>query len=547
MPTKRFLALVLAFVLCANAQATDRILDPKEPLGAALVDFLQTRNTSNLIKQAVVSPADLEAEAQRFGRTLGAHNSGTLQSEIASTARNFERTGADLLKLGNRLGIVSPKARWTVAEILVSRVDKTTNPRVHRADESMEFGSALRVTLRRDEDAPARAELNGDYLIELELPTKFPTGWRAYNGIRWLKFPPGVVDREWEEDLAMASRLRRHTPKLLASEDPALRAFGDRAAHFLRSRDITVYENELIASIDLIFKIAQVRAPQEELPPREEMEKFFARYKEKLVASARAALADADRLGLDFSKATVKDVFAERVYPRFSDSNLQGFGAGGILVTLALPEWTNSAGKVVPSGDYVLAGDSAERKLGRWYVDEVRWASLPEGLLSKEELARLQFENYVAKHGTLPPGTPAPDIEIISVEDETRRKLSDFRGKVVVLEWWATWCGPCQEPMAKLQQIPAAHPNWRDKVEILTVSIDDDLTTVRKHLNEKGWTRVKSFWSGGGWDSAPAKAFRVSGVPTFYIVGPDGKVAHNDHHAGSSWADIVDSLLKISK
>ena len=110
----------------------------------------------------------------------------------------------------------------------------------------------------------------------------------------------------------------------------------------------------------------------------------------------------------------------------------------------------------------------------------------------------MAFENYVAEHGALPPGTPAPEIEFVRLSDQTKAKLSDFRGKVLVLEWWATSCGPCQEPMAKLQKLRDRHPEWTNKVEIVTVSIDDQLRQAREHLAKRGWTNTFNAWAGPG-------------------------------------------------
>jgi hypothetical protein len=99
--------------------------------------------------------------------------------------------------------------------------------------------------------------------------------------------------------------------------------------------------------------------------------------------------------------------------------------------------------------------------------------------------------------------------------------------------------------MADLQKLRAAHPDWKDRVAIVPLSIDDTIDVVRKHVDKRGWTNTFNVWAeDGGWASKPAAAFRVTGVPTTYIIDAGGKIVQAGHPAGMQIGEIADGLLK---
>ena len=154
------------------------------------------------------------------------------------------------------------------------------------------------------------------------------------------------------------------------------------------------------------------------------------------------------------------------------------------------------SGAVPESGEIVLSGIT-DAKLPeysfapyRLTVDGQRLGSF--GFSKQTTTERFEF--------VLAPGPEdmAPDVKLTSLSTRKVVPLSSFRGKVVFLEFWATWCGPCQQPMSALNALGAEQgATWKDRAVIVPVSIDAEQSQVRSHVQQREWTDVEHFWSGG--------------------------------------------------
>lgn len=116
-------------------------------------------------------------------------------------------------------------------------------------------------------------------------------------------------------------------------------------------------------------------------------------------------------------------------------------------------------------------------------------------------------------------GEPAPDFALIDVRDgKSVHKLSDYRGKVVVLNWYASWCGPCRNEIPDFQE---AQDALGDEVVFLLVNLQEEQAVAQGLLDELGATMVAVMDSEG----EVAEHYRVRGMPTTYFIDRDGNVA----------------------
>lgn len=123
----------------------------------------------------------------------------------------------------------------------------------------------------------------------------------------------------------------------------------------------------------------------------------------------------------------------------------------------------------------------------------------------------------------LPVGSPAPDLSIQTINGKGKISNDSLKGKIAVVDFWATWCAPCKTSFPKLEELSKKHSG---KVEVVGVSVDDEKGGVADFAKENGATFPI------GWDEGHsiAERWKVKSMPTTVILDASGNVRHV--HAG---------------
>ena len=113
-------------------------------------------------------------------------------------------------------------------------------------------------------------------------------------------------------------------------------------------------------------------------------------------------------------------------------------------------------------------------------------------------------------------GETAPDVAAYDFSGASTTLFAGRTGKVILLDFWATWCGPCQMPMQHNQDMIVKHPEWAGKAEIVAVSIDDE-DDLRKRIAEKAG-HICGRVDAGAADITTCRAFRVSACGPEFVI-----------------------------
>ena len=133
-------------------------------------------------------------------------------------------------------------------------------------------------------------------------------------------------------------------------------------------------------------------------------------------------------------------------------------------------------------------------------------------------LAKHEESDKIQK--SLAEGAQFPDFHEKDLEGKPL-SVANYKGKIVMIDFWATWCGPC---VAELPNVLKTYQKYHDKgFEIIGVSLDEDKNKLTSFIKEKDM-KWPQYFDGKGWENKVSTQYGITSIPATYLLDKDGKI-----------------------
>lgn len=164
---------------------------------------------------------------------------------------------------------------------------------------------------------------------------------------------------------------------------------------------------------------------------------------------------------------------------------------------------------------------------------------LGTAISAQDVVVNLEDQKPITLSGDSDPNPMAPNFELQTIQGETVR-LSDYRGKAVLLNFWATWCGPCRVEIPDF--IELTNTRDTDKFVILGMTLQSGTPDqIRKFAEKMGMNYPVLYGEDATMMKLAELYNQIQAIPTTFLIGPDGRV--RKHYVGprdgeTFWQDI---------
>ncbi len=136
---------------------------------------------------------------------------------------------------------------------------------------------------------------------------------------------------------------------------------------------------------------------------------------------------------------------------------------------------------------------------------------------TKIEEHKLIISRLLEKSDKLALGSKAPEFKLPNMEGEFV-SLTDFEGKYVYIDFWATWCAPCMKSMRMMDMM---YPKYRDSIEFVSISVDKNMDKAKRFVDKEEYEWTFLHFNG---NEQLKEDYEVLAIPTYYLIDPNGKL-----------------------